>query len=193
MKTLKDYITESFQGKKYPFKIKVAGDLNEDLESTIKTLLEKYGVDSFTKQGTTPIQGLPLDFPKLRNVNVSIFDVTLNYPTTPFELHEYLCGGAKLHADSVVVRNPNEPSEMYQQPIEEREGALLDDPNYKELPKIKTDDYYGTKYNQNMLKELAKDSKARSKERGEKIPGEKSKQSPEYDTPASKGPISGSK
>ena len=194
MKTLKDYITESFQAKKYAFKLKIAGEITEDQEKSIKTILEKWGVDSFTKQGTTPIQGLPLDFPTLRNVNVNIFDVTLNYPTTPQELHEYICAGAKLSCGNVVVRNPNEPSEGYQTETEAtRKNALLDDPNYKELPKIKTDDYYGSKYNQSLLKELSKESKARAKERGEKIPSEGEKSSPEYSEGSSTGPISGKK
>ena len=175
MKTLKEYITESFQGKKYPFKIKIAGELPEGGEDKIKTLLEKFGVDSFSKNATTPIQSLPLDFPKLKNMSVSIYDVTLNYPTTPQELHEYICGMAKLGADAVVVRNPNEPTEAYQTEPVERKGALLDDPNYKEAEKVKSDQYYGDKYNQNMLKELAKESKARAKERGEKIPTEGTK------------------
>lgn len=194
MKTLKDYITESFQAKKYIFKLKIAGEITEDQEKSIKTILEKWGVDSFTKHGSTPIQGLPLDFPTLRNVNVNIFDVTLNYPTTPQELHEYICAGAKLGAGNVVVRNPNEPTEGYQTEEDaKRKSALLDDPNYKELPKVKTDDYYGSKYNQNLLKELAKESKARAKERGEKVPSEGDKSSPEYDEGSSTGPISGKK
>ena len=193
MKTLKEYISESLQSKKYQFKIKIAGDLPEGGEDKIKTLLEKFGVDNFSKSTSTPIQSLPLDFPKLKNIDVSIYDVTLNYPTTPFELHEYICGGVKLGADFVVVRNPNEPTEAYQTEEDERKGALLDDPNYKELPKIKTDDYYGTKYNQNMLKELAKESKARAKDRGEKVPSEGQKSNPEYETKGSKGPISGAK
>ena len=172
MKTLKEYISESFKGKKYPFKLKIAGDITEDQETKIKTLLEKFGIDTFTKSSTTPIQTLPLDFPTLKNVNVAIYDLTLNYPTTPFELREYLCGGAKLMPDQVVVRNPNEPTEGYQQEEEKRKGALLDDPDYKELPKVKSEDYYGEKYNQSLLKELAKDSKARAKEQGLKIPTE---------------------
>jgi len=194
MKTLKDYITESFEKKKYVFKLKIAGDLAEDQEKSIKSLLEKYGVDNFTKQGTTPIQSLPLDFPTLRNVNVSIFDVSLNYPTTPQELHEYLCAGAKLGSGNVVVRNPNEPSEGYQAETDEkRKNALLDDPNYKEMPKVKSDDYYGGKYNQSLLKDLAKESKARAKDRGEKIPTEGSKSSPEFSEGSSTSPISGKK
>ena len=93
MKTLKEYITESFNSKKYLFKVKIAGDITEDGEKKIQSLLEKYGVENFAKNSTTPIQGLPLDFPKLRNVNVHIYDLTLAYPATPFELHEYICAG----------------------------------------------------------------------------------------------------
>jgi len=193
MKTLKEYITESFSAKKYIFKLKIAGDITEDQEKSIEALLEKYGVDKFSKTSTTPIQSLPLDFPTLKNVNVSIYDLALNYPTTPFELHEYICGGAKLQKGNVVVRNPNEPTEAYQLDKEENKGALLDDPNYKELPKIKTDDYYGTKYNLSLLKELSKDTKARAKERGEKIPTEGEKSSPEYEGKDSTSPISGKK
>lgn len=194
MKTLKEYIAESFEKKKYVFKLKIAGDITEDQEKSIKSLLEKYGVDNFSKQASTPIQGLPLDFPTLKNLNVNLFDVTLNYPTTPQELHEYLCAGARISASHVVVRNPNEPTEGYQAETEtDRKGALLDDPNYKELPKIKTDDYYGTKYNLSLLKELSKDSKARAKDRGEKVPSEGEKSSPEYEGKGSTSPISGKK
>lgn len=194
MKTLKEYITESFSAKKYQFKVKIAGDFVQDTEDSVKSLLEKYGVDNFAKNSSTPIQALPLDFPKLRNTSVTIYDVTLNYPTTPFELHEYLCAGAKIPADNLVVRNPFEPTEEYQLPEDEKKkDALLNDPNYKELPKIKHSDYYGTKFNQTMLKELAKISKERAKSQGLKVPTEGPKSVPEYDEGNSRGPISGSK
>jgi hypothetical protein len=77
MKTLKEYITESFSNKKYQFKVKIAGEVNEDQITKVKTVLEKWGVDNFTKHSTTPIQSLPLDFPTLKNSSVTIFDVTL--------------------------------------------------------------------------------------------------------------------
>jgi hypothetical protein len=170
MKTLKEYITESFNDKKYLFKVKIAGGIEQEVEDKVKTLLEKFKVENFAKNSTTPIQALPLDFPKLKNTSVNIYDVTLAYPTTPQELHEVICQGAKLHADQVVVRNPGEPTESYQVPAEERKGALLDDPDYKEADKIKSEDYYGDKYNQSLLKELAKASKERAKQQGLKIP-----------------------
>lgn len=182
MKTLKEYITESFNSKKYLFKIKIAGDITEDGEKKIQSLLEKYGVENFAKNSTTPIQGLPLDFPKLRNINVNIYDLTLAYPATAFELHEYICAGYGMPADQLVVRSPFEPTEAYQMPVEERKGALLDDPEYKEQPKIKAEDYFGTKFNQNMLRELAKASKDRAKQQNLKIPSSDApKTGPEYE------------
>jgi len=191
MKTLKEYITESFNDKKYLFKIKIAGDINEDMENKIKTLLEKYKVENFSKNSTTPIQSLPLDFPKLRNTSVNIYDVTLSYPTTQFELHEYICNGAKIHADAVVVRSPFEPTEQYQVPQEQRKGALLDDPDYKELPKIKSEDFHGEKQVQSLLKELSKASKERAKEQGLKIPTGESTVTKDVGEGNNKSPITG--
>ena len=139
------------------------------------------------------MQKLPLDFPKLTNQEVTIFDTTLNYPATSYELHEYICNGLQIHADNVVVRNPNEPTEAYQEEVEPRKGALLNDPNYKEAGKVKADEYYGAKYNNNLLKELAKDSKARRKEQGEKVPTEGPQSAPEFNSPGSKSPVGSSK
>jgi hypothetical protein len=191
MKTLKEYITESFDNKKYMFKIKIAGDVNEDLESKIKTVLEKYKVDNFSKNSTTPIQALPLDFPKLRNTNVNIYDVTLSYPATQFELHEYICNGAKLSADAVVVRSPFEPTEEYQIPTEQKKDALLNDPEYKELPKIKSEDFHGEKPIQSLLKDLAEASKKRADEQGLKIPTGETVTAKDMGPGNSKSPISG--
>lgn len=168
MKSLKKYIAES--KKTYPFLVKIAGDLAEDTENTLKTLLEKYQVVSFKKASTTPVQTLPLDFPRLSNVSVNIFDVTLDYPVTPHELVNYLGNGLRINEQRIVVRNPEEPYEQYQKSQEKREGALLNDPNYSESPNAKFEDYYGDKYNTSFVKALNDDLKAKRKERGEVIP-----------------------
>jgi hypothetical protein len=168
MKTFKDYLTES--KKVYDFKIKIAGDFSADKETCLKQCLERFAVASFKKSGTTPTQALPLDFPKIKNETVSIYEVTLDYPTTTFELRELIAAGCKLGADSVVVRKPGEPTEAYQEPTEKREGALLNDSEYKEVEKIDTKKYYGTEYNTSLVKALNDDLKANRKERGEVIP-----------------------
>jgi hypothetical protein len=170
MKNFKEYLSESFANRKHVFRVKVAGALTPDNEAKLKTMLERFQVDSFKKVGVTPVQSFPLDFPQVRNCEVSIFEVTLDYPTTQQELTEYLTQGLEVNKQNLVVRRPGEPSEEYQTPSEKREGALLQDPDYKEAGSPKFEDYYGDKYNSGFVKELNDILKLQRKARGEVIP-----------------------
>jgi hypothetical protein len=170
MKTFTQYLSES--AKKYDFRVKVAGEFTAEQETELKTLLDKYTISSFKKTAKTPIQSLPLDFPQVRNCEVNIYEVSLDYPTTQQELTEYLSTELGVSKQHLVVRRPGEPSEEYQTPSEPRKGALLDDPNYKEAGDPKFEDYYGDKYNSGFVKELNDILKLQRKERGEVIPTE---------------------
>lgn len=170
MKSIKEYLSES--KKTYDFKIKVAGEVSAQFESILKSLLEKYQVSGFKKAGTTPIQAFPLDFPKITHAAVNIYEVSLDYPTTPWELHEYISNNVRISKDQIVVRNPLEPSEAYQTPVQAREGALLNDPDYKEAPAVKGSEFYGTEYNMSFVKALNDTIKAQRKEQGQQIPGD---------------------
>jgi hypothetical protein len=110
MKTLKEYLAES--KKKYPFKIGIAGDLPENIESKLKLALDKYGVSEFKKTKTTPIQERPLDFPRLANTTVTFYEVSLTYPTIEAVLEEYLGGFCDVERSHIIVRNPNAPTEV---------------------------------------------------------------------------------
>ena len=168
MKSFTEYLTES--KKQYNFKIKVASECTPEQEDRLKGLLERFSIAGFKKSGKTPIQELPLDFPTLRNTEVHIFEVALNYPTTPQELTEYISAGMGISVQRLVVRNPNEPGEAYQQPVEKREGALLNDSEYKEATNANHDDYYGEGYNTKFLKGISDELKQLRTARGEKIP-----------------------
>jgi hypothetical protein len=170
MKTFINYLSES--AKKYDFRVKVAGEFTAEQETELKTLLDKYTISSFKKTAKTPIQSLPLDFPQVRNCEVNIYEVSLDYPTTQQELTEYLSTELGVSKQHLVVRRPGEPSEEYQTLSEPRKGALLDDPNYKEAGDPKFEDYYGDKYNSGFVKELNDILKLQRKERGEVIPTE---------------------
>ena len=170
VKSFKDYLYES--KKSYPFKVKIAGDLLPEAEATLKTLLDKYQVVEFKKLARTPVQSLPLDFPRIQTAEVNIWDVTLDYPVTSAELINYLGNGLKMNEQRIVVRNPNEPSEEYQKPTEKREGALLTDSDYKESPNADFNEYYGDKYNASFVKALTDDLKAQRKARNEQRPSE---------------------
>lgn len=173
MKTFTEYLTES--KKTYDFRIKIAGEMSSDKEDVMKKLLGRYTVEdeikSF-KKSKTPIQAVPLDFPQVKNCEVNIYEVTLDYPTTQFELTEYLSSELGIGKQYLVVRRPGEPSEEYQHQEPKREGALLNDPDYKEAGNAKFEDYYGDKYNSGFVKELNDILKLQRKERGEEIPNQ---------------------
>ncbi len=171
MKNFKQYLSESV--KKYDFRVKIAGEVTTEQEDHMKRALGRFTVsDTYNglKKSTTPIQALPLDFPQIRNCEVNIYEVTLDYPTTQQELTEYLSAELGISKQKLVVRRPGEPSEEYQTPAEKREGALLNDPDYKEAGNPQFEDYYGDKYNSGFVKELNDILKLQRKERGEQIP-----------------------
>jgi len=174
MKSFKQHLTEST--KKYDFRIKIAGDFSADKENSMKQLLSRYTIANEVvnlKKSMTPIQSVPLDFPQVKNCEVSIYEVTLDYPTTQFELTEYLSTELGVNKQNLVVRRPNEPSEEYQHvEANPRTGALLDDPTYAEAGSPQFEDYYGDKYNSGFVKELNDILKLQRKERGEVIPTE---------------------
>lgn len=170
MKSFKEYLTEN--KKQYDFKIKVAGTLTNEQEDVLKSGLEKFVTTKFKKAGKTPIQELPLDFPNVKNMEVNIYEVSVEYPTTQHELTEFVAQTLKVNRSHVVVKRPGEPSEEYQTPSAERKGALLNDPDYKEAPNAKFEDYYGDKYNTGFVKELNDILRLQRKERGEQRPTE---------------------
>lgn len=169
MKSFTQYLTES--KKSYPFKVKIAGEFTTEQEEALKTLLGKYQIAEFKKTAKTPVQALPLDFPRLNNVEVNIWEVVLDYPVASHELVNYLGNGLRINEQQIVVRRPGEPLEEYQTVSDTKHGTLLTDPDYKESPNANPDDYYGDKYNASFVKALNDDLKAQRKARGEVIPG----------------------
>ena len=170
MTTFKQYLSES--KKQYPFRVKIAGQVSTEQETLLKSVLGKYTVSEFKKVTTTPVQELPLDFPQLKNCEVNIYEVTLDYPSTQQELTEYISTELGVSKNNLAIRRPGEPTEEYQHAEPKREGALLDDPDYKEAGNPQFEDYYGDKYNTGFVKELNDILKLQRKARGEEIPTE---------------------
>jgi hypothetical protein len=158
MKSFKDYLTESVEEKKYAFKIKIAGDLPEHVEDTMKAALDKYKVSSFSKGKTTPIQPKLLDFPTLENTQMTIFDVELDYPATSQVLTAYMSEQTGLDPCCVRVRSLKEEDEVElnnEHMNDEEKDALLNQDYQKE----NNQNLVGDKKISNLLKELSKASK----------------------------------
>ncbi len=163
MKTFKEYLAES--KKMWSFRIKVAGELPEGFQSTVKDRLQKFGCTRFEKTAQTPIQKNALDFPQLENIEVSVFELETAYPVTPPEIANVVKSCDLIKEEYVLVRYTTEELEQIVDTTKDSK-SLLTDPNYTEVAKIKHKDYFGDDFNKGFIKELEKASKARKKELG---------------------------
>jgi len=162
MSTFTQYLAESI--KSYDYKIKIVGASKDIDKNALETALQKFDLANMSAGKTTPIMTQPLDFPMLSNEQVTIFDVTTNYPTTSREMKEYLSDIMRIPATHIVVRKPNEPSEEYQTQMDVAKKSeyrnKLHDIEYSDMAKINPEDFHSTKANMSLLKELLKDRNA---------------------------------
>ena len=113
MRSFTQLLTES--KKTYEFKIGVAGPLPEGFEDTLETIFKKFGANNLTSGKKTPIQERPLDFPQLQNMEVTYFELGVEYPTTSQVLQEYVGRCCGIDQAYIIVRNMNDPREEYQE------------------------------------------------------------------------------
>lgn len=161
MRTFKEYLTEN--KKTYPFRIKVAGELPEGFAKKVREYLG-YCKPSLVEKSKTPIQSQPLDFPGLANIEVHVFEVVCEYPTTTPQIVERL--KHLVPETHLRVRNGSDPAEIEHATFE-TEGSgesVLEEPEYKS--DIKSKDYFGDDFNKGFLKDLQKAAKERMKEEG---------------------------
>jgi hypothetical protein len=157
MSEFAQYLSESI--KEYVYKIKVAGDLDKDFANQLETACQKFEVKKLSAGKKTPIQEMPLDFPALKNIQVTIYELTTMYPVSAHELKEYLAYYLNLPKNQLVVKKPGEPSEEYQDEMKNKPSEFkskLQDIEYGDAPKVEADKIYGDKANASLLKELLK-------------------------------------
>ena len=155
---LQEILAES--KKIYPFKIGIAGELSKETVAEMETVLQKFVVEKMSSGKKTPITKRPLDFPHIENSEVTYFDVELQYPTTSAVLHNYLTKSLNIAEAHMVVRNPNEPLETYQEekddaPYEAKLNSKYEDSKDEQKSA-------GTSRVMELLKELEKERKERS-------------------------------
>jgi hypothetical protein len=165
--SFKKYLSEA--NKQYDFIIKVAGELPENFEDRMETALKKYEIANLTAGKKTPIQSVPLDFPQNTNSEVTVYETTLNYPTTQDQLKHYIANFTNISVEDIRVRKPGEPYEEYQKENEDTtyESKLMDGEYKYDGPEVNKDDLNVTeKGKETFLQTLAKEAKDRQKEEG---------------------------
>ena len=152
MKSFKEYLTES--KKVYEFKIKIAGDCPKDCAKKIKEALAQYSVASCSSGKSTPIQESNVDFPEIKNIGMTVFDVCTNYPATSLQIRDAVSASLKKTLSEIKVRNLAEEKEMEinAEHAEKSGEALLG----KDYEKNSEQAEVGAARTENFLKELSK-------------------------------------
>ena len=150
MRTFKEILNES--QKTYEFTIKMAGELSKDNNDKLESCLQKYQLVKLGPGKTTPITERPLDFPQLQNMEVTYFEATVEYPTTQQMMQEYVGHCCNIPQSHIIVRNPNEPQEVYQE--EKTDGPYEIKLTKEELESEDGQALAGTNRVMDLLKEL---------------------------------------
>lgn len=182
MKSYKDYLMES--KSTYDFKVKIAGECPKDCTMLIKRGLSKFQVEACSSGKSTPIQETQADFPSLKNVGVTMFDVATAYPATSAEVAALIAEHTGLSLGAIKVRNEKEAAE-------EELNHAHDDTSGESLlekPELEDNDgqkLVGDKRIGSFLKELSRDKKELTQYKGvnekilaKKVPSEKVSKTP---------------
>lgn len=162
MKSFKQYVIESKQV--YEFKVKVAGDCPKDCAKKIKEALTQFKVEACSEGKSTPIQETQKDFPKLENVGVTVFDVTLSYPTNTVQVREAVANKLGVPPATIRVRNIHEEEELE---LNHEHDELSGEPLLeKPLEEVDGQNLVGTKQVMSLLKELGSHTKKLTQYKG---------------------------
>lgn len=159
MDTFVDYYNAS--KKDFQFTIKMAdNDVPDEVMEKLKTYLERYNLKSMSPVKKTPIQKSPLDFPNLRNCEVYITEIVLEYPITPDALLREVSQVTSLSEQSVAIYTENDPRRQYEVEWNERmvdnDKFVADyEPKLGNPEKWDTEPAYGEEYNTPFLKSLS--------------------------------------
>jgi hypothetical protein len=156
MKSFKEYLTES--KKIYEFKVKIAGECPKDCQAQIKAALAEFHVASVSAARRTPINPHYADFPDHKNIRMTIFDVTTDYPANSMQVRERVASGLGMAQANVKVKTIGEEHEYeINHAHDERTGEAIIGTDYEPST---NGHLYGEKYNLSFLKELGKEKHA---------------------------------
>ena len=153
MKSFKEYLTE---GKKiYEFKVKIAHDCPKDTVAKLKAALGEFHVTSVSAGKSVPIQERHSEFPEHRNIAMTVFDITTDYPATNKQIQDKIAAVLNLSHASVKVKNLAEEAEdSINHAYDRRTGKAVGGTDYEDED---NQDLVGEKRKLNFLQELTKE------------------------------------
>ena len=105
MPSLKELLQEA-ESKTYSYRVKIAGECNEDITDIMESSLQKYEVVNITPWKRTPIEQNPAAFVKYKNARftseVCDADIELKYPVREKILEVYLAAAMNIDLERII-------------------------------------------------------------------------------------------
>lgn len=144
--------------KTYSFKIKLAADVKDMDFKNLDTILKVKGMIKRSNPTALPLASAPTDFPRLKGFFGTIYkmEMEFEYPITENQIKNEICTQLNIDRAFVIVRTAESPLEQIDDNYldykdEDYVPILLNDEN---LVNINPEDYYGDKYNEELVKTL---------------------------------------
>ena len=142
----------------YSFRVKLAADIKELDFTNLDTILKVKGMTKRTNPTALPLASAPTSFARLKGFFGTIyqFDMEFEYPITESQIKNEICTLMNIDRAFVIVRTAENPLEKIDNDYleyndEDYIPVLLNDKN---LDSINPEDYYGDKYNAELVKSL---------------------------------------
>jgi len=155
MKSFKEYLTES--KRVYEFKVKIVKELPKDCAKQLKEALSEYDPANVSAGKSAPISKHYHDFPDHKNVSMTVFDVTLNYPANPQQVKNAVAArlGIRESEIKVITAYQDLEMELNHQHSEKTGKSILGD----DYESSNHQDLVGEKHNLSFLKGLSSTSR----------------------------------
>ena len=137
MKNFKHYLMES--EKKYGFRAKLAAELDKAQMESLQHYLARWNLEAISEPKRLPIAEQHMGFDHLRNTEMYIVDMVVNYPCTPQEVQAAIHEATKIPMSHIMVLTPEQ--EVIAAPIapESDEPILTSDYPAQKAPQLLAD------------------------------------------------------
>ena len=133
--------------KKYGFRAKLAADLDKAQMESLQQHLARWNLEAISEPKRLPIAEQHMGFDHLRNTELFIVDMVVNYPCTPQEVQNAIHEATKIPLSHIMVLTPEQ--EVLAAPVvpESENPVLMSDYPDQKAPQLLADLANALKHN----------------------------------------------
>jgi hypothetical protein len=121
MKNFKTYLMEN--EKKYGFRVKMAAELDKEQMESLQKCLARWNLEAISEPKRLPIAEQHTGFGHIKNTELYIIDLVLNYPVTPQEIQSCVHESTAVPLSHIMVITPQQ--EVLAAPVVAMEDPIL--------------------------------------------------------------------